>query len=187
MGSSNNTKFGIRTLRLKKEADDVMVKIANENGLSINTFYNQIIDRYVNSFRLIDTFPCLAIPCEIFKEFLTNINTEKIENLGKMFGKYIPKHSLFLEDKELSANNMIGLMKTAGQDNNWFQFNEQYHNGDEIIMLRHQHGLNWSIFLKYFYETIFHEIFGKKIKIDSDEFSLLIYLPRITRSNTPST
>lgn len=165
-------------MRLKKEADNIMTKDAKENGVSINTFYNKIIEKYVNSFRLIEKFPCLAIPCEIVKEFLMEIPEEKVVHLGKTFGEYIPKESLFLKEKNLTAENMISLMKTAGQDNNWFQFNEQNQNGNTKIMLRHQYGMNWSIFLENFYQTIFHEIFKTKIKINSGENSLIIFLPK---------
>ena len=168
----------IRTLRLKKDPDDIMVRDAKENGLSINTFYNKNIEKYVNSFRLIDKFPCLAIPCEIVKEFLNEIPEEKAVHLGKIFGAYIPKESLFLKDKNLTAKNMISLMKTAGQDNNWFQFNEQNQNGNTKIMLRHQYGMNWSIFLKNFYQTIFQQIFKTKIKIETGENVLILFLPK---------
>lgn len=178
MKKTKNDQFVIRTLRLKKENDTMLVKDAKENGLTINTFYNQVIDRYVNSFRLIDRFPCLAIPCEMIKEFLNEIPNEKIVTLGKMFGNYIPKHSLFLKEKEFTAENMIALMKTSGQDNNWFQFNDQNHNGDSKILLRHLHGHNWSTFLKYFYQTVFYEIFKTKIKIEIGDNSLVIYLPK---------
>lgn len=178
MRKKSNEEHVIRTLRLKKQADTIMVKDAKENGSSINTLYNQVIDRYVNSFRLIDKFPCLAIPCEMIKEFLAEIPEQKIMKLGKMFGKYIPKHSLFLKEKEVTAENMISLMKTSGQDNNWFQFNEQNQNGESKILLRHLHGLNWSIFLKHFYETIFEEIFNKQIKIKIEENSIVICLPK---------
>ncbi|MBN2261198.1 MAG: hypothetical protein JW702_11670 [Clostridiales bacterium] len=178
MKQSNNNQHVTRTLRLKKEPDTIMVNDAKENGLSINTYYNQVIDKFVNSFRLIDKFPCLAIPCEMIKEFLNEIPEEKMVRLGKIFGQYIPKQSLFLREKDLSAQNMILLMKTAGQDNNWFQFNDQNHNGQSKIMLKHQNGINWSIFLKNFYQTIFHEIFKTKIKIDVGNNSLVIFLPK---------
>ncbi|MDG6222297.1 MAG: hypothetical protein QCH99_03445 [Candidatus Bathyarchaeota archaeon] len=178
MGKNYSNQFVIRTLRLKKEPDNIMVKDAKENGLSVNTVYNQVIDRYVNSFRFIEKFPCLAIPCEMIKEFLNEVPEQKIITLGKMFGQYIPKHLLFLKEKDLNAQNLISLMKTAGQDNNWFQFNEKNYNGHPKIMLRHQNGLNWSIFLKNFYQTIFYEIFKTEIKIDICNNSLLILLPK---------
>lgn len=178
MKKTTNNNHVIRTLRLKKEADNIIIKEAKENGLSINTFYNQIIERYVNSYRLIDKFPCLAIPCDMIKEFIHEIPEQRIIKLGKLFGQYIPRESLFLKEKDLNAENMISLMKTAGQDNNWFQFSDKNHNQRQKIMLRHLYGINWSIFLKHFYQTIFQQIFQRNIKIDIGDSSLVIHLPK---------
>ena len=175
MKGKNNSTL-IRTLRLDEKLDSFVVNDAKENRLSINAAYNQILDRYVNCFRLVDKFPCLVIPCDIIRDFLGEIPEDKVKKLGKIFGAYLPKHSLFLKGEGLTTENMLEFMKTTCQDSNWYQFNIQNTNGTKKLLLRHNFGRNWSIFLDEYYHSIFKDILNIKMKSEIGDESLIIVI-----------
>ena len=53
------------------------------------------------------------------------MNERTIIKLGKKFGSYIPKHSLFLKGEFPTIDNVLDLMKTSCQNSNWYQVNSQ--------------------------------------------------------------
>ena len=173
LGSSNNSCI-IRTLRLDKKADSFVQKEAVCRGISVNRMYNQLLEGYVNSFRLIEKFPCLTIPCDVIKEIFDEIPEQKIKNLGSKFGSYLPKHSLFLREQDLTLENVLKFMESTCQDSNWFQFNFQNNNGSNKLLLRHKYGKNWSVFLKEYYKTLFQDIFKIESKILVGDNSVVI-------------
>jgi hypothetical protein len=175
--ATNNSSL-IRTLRLDEKLDSFVVTDAKENRLSINAAYNQILDRYVNCFRLVDKLPCLVIPCDIIRDILYEIPEDKVKKLGKIFGFYLPKHSLFLKGEGLTTENMLEFMKTTCQDSNWYQFNIQNNNGTKNVLLRHGFGRNWSIFLNEYYYTIFKEVLNVKMNSEIGDGSLVITMKK---------
>ncbi|MFZ7138738.1 MAG: hypothetical protein ACOWW1_10020 [archaeon] len=177
MKATNNSSL-IRTLRLDEKLDSFVVNDAKENRLSINAAYNQILDRYVNCFRLVDKLPCLVIPCDVIRDFLYEIPEDKVKKLGKIFGSYLPKHSLFLKGEGLTTENVLEFMKTTCQDSNWYQFNIQNNNGTKNVLLRHGFGRNWSIFLNEYYHTIFKEVLNVKMNSEIGDGSLVITMKK---------
>ena len=164
----------IRTLRISKENDSVIVEGAKKDGFSINSFYNHLLNRYVNTFRFIDVFPCLVVPSKFVRELLDELPEDKIIKIGKNLGSYMPKHSLFLNGKTPTIDNVLESMKTTCQNSNWYQFNSQTTNGKLKLLLRHKLGKNWSIYLKSYYQTLFKQLFKTTIKSEIGEDSIVI-------------
>jgi len=174
----------IRTLRIKKKYDAVITEEAKKSGASVNSFFNQLLDRYVMTFRFIDVFPCLIIPSEMVRGLLENVTEEKIIKEGKAAGSYIPKHSLFLEEKEQTIDNILLIMeKVMIQHSNWYQFNSQTTNGKTKLLLRHKLGKNWSIYLNAYYQTLFKQLFNITIKSEIGKDSLAITFTKNTKTN----
>ena len=168
----------IRTLRIKKEYDQIVNEEAKKGGVSVNSFFNQLLSRYILTYRFVNLLPCLIIPCEIVKEFLEVIPEEKISKAAIIAGSYLPKHSLFLKGKDPTLNNVLELMEQAtSHHSNWYQFNSQTNNGKTKLLLRHNLGKKWSIYLNSYYKTLFKQLFNIIIKTEIGEDSLAFKLP----------
>ena len=174
----------IRTLRIKKEYDPIIKADAKKDGVSVNTFFNRLLEKFIMTYRFIDSFPCLIIPCEIVKEFLEEIPEEKISNAAKSMGFHIPKHSLFLKGKDPTLNNVLELMeKVVSHHSNWYQFNSQINNGKIKLLLRHNLGKNWSIFLDMYYRAMFEQFFNFTLKTEVGADSLVIKISNTQNNN----
>lgn len=168
----------IRTLRIDKKNDLVIIKEAEEKRISINSYYNHIIDSYVNCYKLINVLPYLAIPRELVKEFVDDLSKEKLIELGEHFGAYIPSHSLFLNGLDLTIENIVKSMKVQCQEFNWYQFNSQTRNGKKKLLLRHRLGKKWSVYLNAYYKTLFQRLVDINIKTRVGDDSLALTIPK---------
>ena len=174
----------IRTIRTNREWDTILKEEANCKGISINCLLNQIIERYVFSYRFIDVFPCLVVPSEMIKGLLDGLTEQQLIKEGESAGSFVPKHSLFLkgltpnlEDIMLCMENMVS------QHSNWYQFKCHKTNGKITMLLRHHLGRKWSIYLQAYYIALFKKLINVSITSEIGENSLAIMLPNSIKIN----
>ena len=168
----------IRTIRIKKEYDQIVKEDTKKEGISVNSFFNKLLEKYTMTYRFVEIFPCLIIPCEILREFLKNIPPVKVIEIAEKMGSYIPKHSIFLRGKTSNLNNILELIdKCISQHSNWHNFSIQNNNGKIKLLLRHTFGNNWSIFLETYYKSMFKQFFNYTIKTEVGSGSVIIKIP----------
>ena len=174
----------IRTIRTNREWDTILKDEAYSRGISINCLLNQIIERYVFSYRFIDVFPCLVVPREMIKGLLDGLTEEKLIEEGNAAGSFIPKHSLFLKGLTPSLEDiMLCMENNVSQHSNWYQFQCNKINGRITMLLRHQLGRKWSVYLQAYYLALFNKLINVKIKSEIGENSLAIKLPKSIKIN----
>lgn len=168
----------IRTIRVKKEYDQIVKEDTKKEGISVNSFFNKLLEKYTMTYRFVNSFPCLIIPCDILREFLGYIPPEKIIEIAEKMGQYIPKHSIFLRGKNPNLKNVLEFIeKCISQHSNWHKFNIQINNGKSKLLLRHTFGKNWSIFIEKYYKSMFKQLFNYTIKTELGPDSLVIIIP----------
>ena len=174
----------IRTIRTKREWDSILKDEANSRGISTNCLLNQIIERYVMSYRFIDVFPCLVVPCEMVKGLLNGLTDEQLIKEGDAAGSFIPKHSLFLKGLTPNLDDVMLCMENmVSQHSNWYQFQCQKINGRVTMLLRHQLGRKWSVYLQAYYSALFKKLINLAIKSEIGANSLAIILPKSIKIN----
>ena len=169
----------VRSLRIKNEYDQIVKDASKKEGISINSFFNRLLEKYLMTYRFVKIFPLMIIPRDIIKEFITEMPEPKIIESAKKMGAYVPKHSIFLEGKKSNPKTCLEFMeKVVGQHSNWYQFNSQTNNGKIKLLLRHDLGKNWSIFLDTYYKTMFKQLFDLTITNEVGDDSLIIKIPK---------
>ena len=147
----------IRTIRTSTENDDVIREEAKKRGISMNSLINQIIEKYVTTYRLIETFPCLIIHCEMVKGWFDGMAEDFLVGEGTIAGSFVPKHGLFLNKMTPNLENiLVTMQKRVSQHSNWYQFQFQKTNGRVHLLLRHNLGRKWSVFLNAYYLSLIH-------------------------------
>ena len=165
----------IRTIRVKNEYDQIVKEDTKKEGISVNSFFNKLLDKYSTTYRFVKSFPCLIIPWEILTEFLINIPPEKIKKTAEKMGSYIPKHYLFLRGKKPNLKNILELIeKCTSQHANWYNYSIQNNNDNLKILLRHRLGNNWSLFIETYYKTMFKQLFNSIIETEIGPDSVII-------------
>ena len=174
----------VRTIRTRGDFDCILRKDAKKLGISINCLLNQIIERYVMSYRFIDVFPCIVIPGEMIRGLLDGLSEDQLKKEGYAAGSFIPKHNLFLKGMNPNLEDIILCMENmVSQHSNWYQFQCQTINDRLTMLLRHRLGKKWSIYLNAYYTALFKKLINVSIKSEIGENSLAIILPKSVKIN----
>lgn len=177
----------IRTVRTNGDFDSILREEAEKLGISINCLLNQIIERYVFSYRFIDVFPFLVIPSQMIRGLINGLSEEQLKKEGYSAGSFIPKHCLFLKGMTPNLKDIILCMeKMESQHSNWYQFQCQNINDKITMLLRHRLGKKWSIYLSAYYTALFKKLIDVSIKSEIGENSLAIILPKSIKINNNS-
>jgi hypothetical protein len=177
-----NIKDTVLTVRIKPEFHKIIKKEAKNQGISLNSFINQLIERFVISYRFVDSFPCLIIPSKIIEQLLKGIPEKHLIDVGSHSGSFIPKHSLFLSGLTENLDNVMFCMeKKVGQYSNWFSLEREKNENNASLLLRHDLGKKWSIFLNSYYSKLFSELLNIKIKTEIEKNSITITFPKVEK------
>ena len=173
-----------RSIRIKKEFEYELREEAKKCGISFNSLINQILEKYIITYKLIEKFPCMVIPQQMIKKCLDRLTEDFIAGEGTMAGSYVPKHGLFLNKMSPTLENILSVMeKRVSQHSNWYQFQSLKNNGKINLLLRHNLGRKWSTYLKAYYSTLFKELLNMNIKSEIGENSLEILIPKTIKPN----
>ena len=95
--------------------------------------------------------------------------------MGNLAGSAIPKQSLFLSGLSKELDNILFCMeKKVGQYSNWYKYECDYSHNNVNLLLLHNLGKKWSIFLSSYYSILFKELLNISIKTEIEKNSVTI-------------
>lgn len=163
--------------RLEEKDGSTLEQIARKKGMPLATLTSQIIDRYLNYYRIIEESGYVSLPKQTLKILLNLIDESKFDSIVESFAKQaiadIRLHYVEITDENISR---------AAQ--RWFESNDmvlvQFYNADYTkYVCKHELGLNWSkLAVRILAELFESEILNQDVKDDMFAFELKKTQPR---------
>jgi hypothetical protein len=156
-----------RTIRIDEGYDDVLKYEAERQGVSVNTVLDQLLRKYVQSYRFFDNLSAITLSAPSLQALLKVIKEEEIIKIGKELGKERP-YELILK-RGIRPNYESAkwyILDVLGEHSGWLRASINIREGNEFIHLSHPFGLKWSLFLQGYFGVFFQEIVGLVPEID---------------------
>ncbi len=171
-----------RTFRLNSWVLEEIEKEAARQRISVNSLVNRLLEGYVVYGRYREHFDIITLNRETFLRLLKEVDEEKLSKIALERGAKTPRELIPLCGKSLDFEGVKFFLKTVLQDNcHWFIMH-MFEEEDEVkIILRHQWGGKWSIWLKHYVKALFKEIL--KVDIEFIEISNSYVFFKVPRSN----
>jgi hypothetical protein len=177
-------KDSVLTIRTKGEFDNILREEAKTRGVSLNSLINHIFEKHIVTYRFVDSFPCLIIPSQIVKELIDGTSEKHLIDVATFAGSVIPKESLFLSGLTKNLDNVLFCMeKKVGRYSNWYQLECDYRDDSVSLLLRHNLGRKWSIFLSSYYSMLFKEMLNISIRTEIENNSVTIIFQKPIEHN----
>jgi hypothetical protein len=144
----------IRSVRIRKELDDILEKDAKAKRVSVNSLISMIMTKYSEMDRYNERFGTITLRREGFRSILEAIEDDKITTLAKEIGSQIPKQFLLFWFKKADVETYLEYLSLVCKYSGFAEY-EVDTNEDEtgyIITLIHDLGEKWSIFLRNWLE-----------------------------------
>ena len=166
-------KATTRTIRLPDYLDNLLERDSEDKRISINSLITSLITRYAEWDRYTDKIGFISLPREVIKFLFDSIDDENLRQLAEGFGTRHAEEYTMLWFKRLSSDSFLDQLalfcRYAGLARYEIETNER----DQIIILHHELGMKWSIFLGHIIAQVIKNTIKVNPKFDVTEYSIV--------------
>lgn len=168
------------TFRIVPEDMSELRKESKKKGISANSLVSQIIRQHVAWHSRSSDAGQISISKHTFRMFLEALDVEKIIDIAQTVGKKKFKSIILMLRGEFTLDSWLDFMEMWAQTSG-FAFRRESKDGKQNILIQHDLGNTYSIFLRELYNAVFLEL-GVKIDIQITDESVIIQLENRTRT-----
>jgi len=154
------------SLRVPSELREELQREGSRRKINFNSLGNRILEKYLSFDRLVEHEHSVVIERKVFLGILEEVPVESLAELGKKLGPQVVKESFEFFGIPLTLDNLISNYFTpigAFSDN--YECNATGSTPNLKLILAHEYGDKWSIFLREYASGIIESILGTKPKV----------------------
>jgi len=156
-----------RTIRIDEGYDEIIKYEAERRGVSVNTIIDQLLRKYVQSYRYFENLSAVTLSAPSLLSLLEIIEEEEIIEIGKELGKERPYELILKRGIKPSYESAKWyILEVLGAQSGWMSASINVRGGNEYIHLSHPFGYKWSLFLRGYFGTFFKEVVGVSPETD---------------------
>jgi predicted DNA-binding ribbon-helix-helix protein len=169
---TSSEKVIARSFRLDKRAFEGLEHIAREKNVTVNSVVRDIVDQYVDYEYSCSKLKVIHVDATFLK-FLTDIvPREKLIEFAKSYANTIEGGLSMRESYDQTVESLINEMRIQSKYNSE-KLVETTHESKRIVILVHEVGLNYSVFVANYYKALF-ELIGVKVDYTADENAVVL-------------
>jgi hypothetical protein len=174
-----------RSFRIDEEWLKVLNDEAKKQGISVNALMNWILQKYAH-IRYMLRYGAITLTRKGFLAILESCPEDKIRENGRNAGSTLVRDLLLTMGVTPSYSFVILLVKKIlSEFAGWFECDHHIKRDKEILHLRHDLGIKWSIYLSGVATGTFNSILNKEVAIEYSDSSVTITIPRQNSNITP--
>jgi hypothetical protein len=153
-----------RTFSIRKELVEAIEKEACARGISTSALMNQIIDRSVRQVWPSEKYGVIVIGRYAIRDLLDEMSVDGVRKVAANSAhRQKVRASLFGTEQRLES--VLELMdKITGPYFGWFKFVHTVRGRDHSILLTHEMGQKWSVWLEAYYVSFFMDMLEIPVK-----------------------
>jgi superfamily I DNA/RNA helicase len=168
----------VRSIRLSSEVEEVLRREAERREISFSQLVASILKKYAEWDRFTEKLGYVGNSSTLYKQLISAIPDDKLEELGVNSAKLIKDALLFLY-KKADLNSFLQYMSlvTKYAWGSSVQYEQHADGKNWILTLHHAFGKRWSYAFNYHMQEAIRDITGLEPKIVSTENTLRIIFP----------
>jgi hypothetical protein len=166
--TSTKDKTLIRSIRITKGLDDLLLKDAKAKRISANALIGSIMTKYAEMDSYNERYDTITLKQESFRSILQVVEDDELAQVAKEIGSLIPKQFLLFWFKRSDLETYLRYLSLVCRYNGFGEYEVDISDDrtNYTITLIHNMGEKWSNFLKYWLEQGMKTTTGIIAKID---------------------
>ena len=156
-----------RTLRLEKELDGALQKIATEERVSVNTLVNRLLRKFVDWDVHARRFGMTTLRPAMMVQLMERQSPEEAVELGRSAVRDSAKSAVESMFVDFTPTSAIEFLRRFGLYAGRYEFEHSEDGRKHVILIRHGSGLKWSLYYEGVLRGIFEDGLGYKIQVRS--------------------
>jgi predicted DNA-binding ribbon-helix-helix protein len=168
----------IRSFRISKDLLEELKKFAAKNKISSNRLLNNILERYCKLLFYADYYGFIGFPKVTFKEFLSKIPEDSLVMIARDTVAVVLKDIALMRGWSTNLQSFCNVVRDyICEFYRWARYEEttDYKTSKKGILLTHEFGNKWSLFLKECLSVAYKEFVGKQPEISLSSTSVTLF------------
>ncbi|MGC2574493.1 MAG: hypothetical protein WA364_23515 [Candidatus Nitrosopolaris sp.] len=150
------------TFRLDKDLITILRSESERQHISLNTMVNLIIQRFVEWDMYESKLGMVSFLRPVVVELLKQMTGQEVIALARGIGKRATNDAALFMKNKMDLDSFLSWLE-VGMRNSSVEIKHNIDENTQTYILKHELGLNYSLFYKTILESIFNEILGKHI------------------------
>ena len=166
-----------RSVRIEKDADERLRKLAEQSDTSVNTLVNRALRKFVEWDAFGEKFGFVTMPGVILFRLMDHLTEDQARDLGTWAGRNLMKEYITFWFKEVTPETLLeGFPRLFAKYARAFAYEEHGEDEYRVIILKHGGGPKWSIFYQEATITAFRELINREVRVEKLENQIVIRL-----------
>jgi hypothetical protein len=174
-----------RSFRIDEEWLNVLKEESEKQGVSVNSLLNRLLQQYAY-LRYMLRYGAITLTRKGFSAILDSCPEDKIRENGRNAGSKITKDLLSTMGVPPTYDFTVFLVKKLlSEFAGWFECDHHIKRDKEILHLRHNLGIKWSIYVAEAASETFNSVLDKDVTTELSDSSVTITIHK--QNNNSST
>lgn len=160
------------SFRVEPDTLEKLDLASKEDNISLNTLVNQVLASYVSWERPAIKAGWVTIKEEVVKSIIDMLTENEIKRIAVNSAKNVTKDTLLSMTGRYDLRTWLAVTRHRSERSG-FHYQESRKDGQIDIIIKHNMGLNWSVFHKWYYNQMLRDL-GYSTIIDYTEKTIVI-------------
>jgi hypothetical protein len=151
---SAKQKTILRTVRIRKDLDELLQKDAKAKKTSVNGLIAAVMTKYSEWDRFADKFGYVSLPKNLLRDLLDATDDETLLKLAGKFGAEHPNEVIHFWFKRINLETLLGYIRIHSEYCNLGQVEIESDDRGYTIRIHHDYGKKWTEFLERFFDNM---------------------------------
>lgn len=166
-------RLATATFRIKESVYRALQKEAEKQDTSLNTLVNQLFDTHVNDRIFLEKLDYMRVNKATFRRMIEGTSDQTLMAAGQFSGRETIRTVTLGRGGQLTVETVLETVCALADFAKCMRYSEIKTNGKEIIVLTHDLGPKWSIFVANLMGSAF-EVIDRVPKITMGDNSVLV-------------
>jgi hypothetical protein len=164
-----------RTFSIKMNLVAALEKEADNKGISTSSLMNQTIDRCVSTYWPSEKTNALVIAHDIVASLAGSISDENLREIAAITAHNHINTAQILMGIEPRLESVLTLLETSyGKNSRWYSWSKTVNGRDYRVLLIHELGQKWSVFLEAYMKCFFTEMLDIPVRSSYTDRSVVL-------------
>lgn len=163
------------TFRIDDSYGDILRKVAEKEGMSLNTLANKIFGQYVEYDIFSTKFGMLKISTDTFRRILSKISDQDIIDLATRAGSQEAKEFILFKWKELNTDSVTDFILLLFEYCGYGRCHMDRKEGKISVSVHHDLKEKGSLYLEHLLTSLIQTTLKKPSTVDSTEDVLTLH------------
>ena len=171
-----------RSFRIDEEWLRVLNEEAKKQDISVNALLNRLLQKYAY-LRFMLRYGAVTITSKGFAAILESCPEDKVRENGRNAGTNIARDVLMTMGVKPNYDLVILIItKLLSEFAGWFKCDYHVKQDKDILHLRHDLGVNWSIYVSEVANAAFTTVLKKEVLIEHSDYSVTVTITKQSKN-----